>query len=173
MAAVMNQADIRIVNTTPDLQLLYKHLQTRFIWHEGWVRPPWDDYFMGLASLAAQRSNCMKRRVGCVLVRDNRVISTGYNGTPRSMKNCNAGGCKPLAFPMLIRRAGHSGEHRVKVHAATQRTPVGHYCRLACAFTPKRTRCWKPAGTGSRKALRCTATRERAPKQAASRADPR
>jgi len=48
---------------------------------------------MQLASLAAQRSNCMKRRVGCVLVREKRVISTGYNGTPRGLKNCGDGGC--------------------------------------------------------------------------------
>lgn len=49
---------------------------------------------MQLADLAARRSNCMKRAVGCVLVRDKRVISTGYNGTPRGIKNCNEGGCK-------------------------------------------------------------------------------
>lgn len=36
----------------------------------------------------------MKRRVGCVVVREKRVISTGYNGTPRGMLNCNEGGCK-------------------------------------------------------------------------------
>lgn len=48
---------------------------------------------MRLASLAAERSNCMKRRVGCVLVREKRVISTGYNGTPRGLKNCAEGGC--------------------------------------------------------------------------------
>ena len=49
---------------------------------------------MQLADLAAHRSNCMKRRVGCVLVREKRVVSTGYNGTPRGMRNCNEGGCK-------------------------------------------------------------------------------
>lgn len=48
---------------------------------------------MTLSSLAARRSNCMKRRVGCVLVRSKRVISTGYNGTPRGLDNCNEGGC--------------------------------------------------------------------------------
>lgn len=58
------------------------------------LRPNWDQYFMQLASLAAQRSNCMKRRVGCVLVREKRVISTGYNGTPRNLRNCNEGGCE-------------------------------------------------------------------------------
>ena len=49
---------------------------------------------MQLADLAAKRSNCMKRRVGCVLTRDNRIIATGYNGTPRGVKNCNQGGCE-------------------------------------------------------------------------------
>lgn len=48
---------------------------------------------MALASLASLRSNCMKRRVGAVLVRDKRVVSTGYNGTPRGVTNCNEGGC--------------------------------------------------------------------------------
>lgn len=48
---------------------------------------------MQLATLASTRSNCMKRRVGAVLVRNHRVISTGYNGTPRHLTNCNQGGC--------------------------------------------------------------------------------
>lgn len=48
---------------------------------------------MRLASLASLRSNCMKRRVGCVLVRERRVVATGYNGTPRGVRNCNEGGC--------------------------------------------------------------------------------
>lgn len=48
---------------------------------------------MLLASLASLRSNCMKRRVGAVLVRERRVVSTGYNGTPRGVKNCGEGGC--------------------------------------------------------------------------------
>ena len=39
----------------------------------------------------------MKRRVGCVLIRDKRVISTGYNGTPRNLKNCNDGGCQSVS----------------------------------------------------------------------------
>lgn len=57
------------------------------------LRPDWDSYFMKLATLAASRSNCMKRRVGCVIVRDRRVIATGYNGTPRHLVNCHSGGC--------------------------------------------------------------------------------
>lgn len=56
-------------------------------------RPGWDDYFMGIAKVAALRSNCIKRKVAAVIVKDRRIISTGYNGTPRGLANCNEGGC--------------------------------------------------------------------------------
>lgn len=58
------------------------------------LRPSWDSYFMRLAELASMRSSCMKRKVGAVVVRERRVLSTGYNGTPRFVLNCNEGGCK-------------------------------------------------------------------------------
>lgn len=57
------------------------------------TRPTWDEYFMGIAHVVATRANCAKRRVAAVVVRDSRIISTGYNGTPRGTTNCNAGGC--------------------------------------------------------------------------------
>ena len=56
-------------------------------------RPDWDNYFMDIAKVVASRSNCMKRKVAAIIVRDKRVISTGYNGTPRGTRNCNEGGC--------------------------------------------------------------------------------
>ncbi|MBI1882856.1 MAG: AAA family ATPase [Chlamydiae bacterium] len=56
-------------------------------------RPGWDDYFMGIAKVVALRSNCIKRKVAAVIVKDKRIISTGYNGTPRGVKNCMDGGC--------------------------------------------------------------------------------
>lgn len=56
-------------------------------------RPDWDTYFMQIARMVALRSNCMKRKVAAVIVKDKRIISTGYNGTPRGVKNCNEGGC--------------------------------------------------------------------------------
>ena len=45
------------------------------------------------AEIAKLRSNCLSRQVGCVIVKDNRQISTGYNGTPSGIKNCFDGGC--------------------------------------------------------------------------------
>lgn len=56
-------------------------------------RPSWDSYFMNIAQVAATRSNCCRRHVAAVIVRDQRIISTGYNGTPRGIKNCSEGGC--------------------------------------------------------------------------------
>ncbi|KAJ5172255.1 histidine biosynthesis bifunctional protein hisB [Penicillium capsulatum] len=88
-----DRAQVRLFNSSSSLSELHQSLQTLGLADEQRLRPNWDQYFMQLASLAAQRSNCMKRRVGCVLVRERRVISTGYNGTPRHLLNCNEGGC--------------------------------------------------------------------------------
>jgi len=60
-------------------------------------RPTWDEYFMSIARVVASRSNCIKRKVGALLVLDRRIISTGYNGTPRGVVNCNEGGCPRCA----------------------------------------------------------------------------
>ena len=51
----------------------------------------WIKYFMDIAHVAASRSNCSRRQVAAVLVRDCRIISTGYNGTPRGVRNCSDG----------------------------------------------------------------------------------
>ncbi|WDE98738.1 dCMP deaminase family protein [Lentisphaera profundi] len=56
-------------------------------------RPSWDQYFMNIAHVASERSSCSRRHVAAVIVKDRRVISTGYNGTPRGVKNCDEGGC--------------------------------------------------------------------------------
>ncbi len=56
-------------------------------------RPDWDEYFMEIANVVALRSNCSRRHVAAVIVKDKRIISTGYNGTPRGIKNCCEGGC--------------------------------------------------------------------------------
>lgn len=92
-AYLTDRAQVRLFNSCSSLEELHVALEALNLADERRLRPNWDLYFMQLASLAAQRSNCMKRRVGCVLVRERRVISTGYNGTPRHLTNCNEGGC--------------------------------------------------------------------------------
>ncbi|KAF2786748.1 hypothetical protein K505DRAFT_354267 [Melanomma pulvis-pyrius CBS 109.77] len=93
LGALLQRAQLKLLNSTPSVSSLYNALQSLHLTDEARLRPSWDQYFMQLADLAAHRSNCMKRRVGCVVVREKRVISTGYNGTPRGMTNCNEGGC--------------------------------------------------------------------------------
>lgn len=56
-------------------------------------RPSWDEYFMNIARMVSLRGNCIKRKVAAVIIKDKRIISTGYNGTPRGVRNCNEGGC--------------------------------------------------------------------------------
>ncbi|MBD3267642.1 CMP deaminase [bacterium] len=52
-------------------------------------RPSWDEYFMLLAKLAATRSTCFSRPVGAIIVRDRRVLTTGYNGAPPGSWHCS------------------------------------------------------------------------------------
>ena len=56
-------------------------------------RPSWDEYFMEMAELARKRSTCIRRGVCAVIVKDNRVMATGYNGVPRGISHCSETGC--------------------------------------------------------------------------------
>ncbi len=61
------------------------------------TRPDWDTYFMNIAHAVKLRGNCLRRQVAALVVRDRRIISTGYNGTPAGMRNCFEGGCPRCA----------------------------------------------------------------------------
>jgi dCMP deaminase len=86
-------ADHSLLNDGP-LEKLYRQIDELLpkLFREV-QRPSWDEYFMNIAKVVASRSNCMKRKVAAIIVRDKRVVSTGYNGTPRGTRNCNEGGC--------------------------------------------------------------------------------
>jgi dCMP deaminase len=56
-------------------------------------RPSWDEYFMDIVGLVAKRSTCLRRKVGAVLVRDKRILATGYNGPPMGITHCAEVGC--------------------------------------------------------------------------------
>ncbi len=56
-------------------------------------RPSWGTYFMNITNLVAERSTCTRRAVGAVLVKDKRILSTGYNGAPSGLKHCREVGC--------------------------------------------------------------------------------
>ena len=77
-------------------------------------RVSWDEYFLQIATLAATRSTCLRRNVGCVLVRDRHVLATGYNGVPAKAPHCADKGCLrqecniPSGQRMDICRAVHA-----------------------------------------------------------------
>lgn len=84
---------LTVHNSFSSLTHLHSHLAQLNLPSQQRLRPCWDTYFLKLCNLASLRSNCMKRRVGAVLVSSNRILATGYNGTPSGLKNCNQGGC--------------------------------------------------------------------------------
>src|SRR5262249_22999837 len=92
LLAVQALADATLRNdgTIAELQAQVQALLERSLFFE---RPSWDEYFMAIARVVASRSNCVKRKVAAVITRDRRIISKGYNGTPRGTLNCNEGGC--------------------------------------------------------------------------------
>lgn len=94
--AVRDLADHVLVNDG-DLESFHTKVQELLRGNMGFERPSWDQYFMSIAHVAATRSNCVKRKVAAVITRDRRIISTGYNGTPRGARNCNEGGCPRCA----------------------------------------------------------------------------
>lgn len=82
--------------------LIYKNLMCKKAFHYAFffailskknlggidVRVSWDEYFMDIAEIVKTRSTCMRRQVGAVIVKDNRIITTGYNGAPSGCHHC-------------------------------------------------------------------------------------
>jgi len=56
-------------------------------------RPTWDEYFIEITKMVAKRSTCLRRHVGAILVKDKRILATGYNGAPQNIRHCLDIGC--------------------------------------------------------------------------------
>ncbi|MBW2614595.1 MAG: cytidine/deoxycytidylate deaminase family protein [Deltaproteobacteria bacterium] len=56
-------------------------------------RPSWNEYFMSITKMVARRSTCLRRQVGAILVKDKRILATGYNGAPSGLRHCEEVGC--------------------------------------------------------------------------------
>ncbi|MBA3372061.1 MAG: dCMP deaminase family protein [Actinomycetota bacterium] len=85
-------------------------------------RQSWDEYFLALASQAATRSNCSRRKVGAVIVQGRHIRSTGYNGPPAGYGHCDAGAC-PRALTDPVANFG-------RVRAAAEHPLVGGDLRV-------------------------------------------
>lgn len=94
-------------------------------------RMSWPDYFMNIAFLVAERSTCLRRKVGAVAVRDRRILATGYNGAPAGLAHCQELGClrKKLGIPSGQRHEicrGLHAEQNVIIQAAMYGVNIGH-----------------------------------------------
>ena len=82
-------------------------------------RPNWNDYFIRICSIVASRSTCIRRQVGAVIVRDNQILATGYNGAPKGVQHCEVVGClrQQLNIPSGERheicRASHAEQNAI------------------------------------------------------------
>jgi len=109
-------------------------------------RPSWNEYFMGITSLVAERSTCTRRKVGAILVCDKRIVSTGYNGVPAGLAHCLDIGClrEKLGIPSGERHElcrGLHAEQNAIIQAATHGVSVGGavlYCtNMPCVICAK------------------------------------
>jgi dCMP deaminase len=92
-------------------------------------RPTWDEYFLSIADLVSRRSTCLRRQVGAVLVRDKRILATGYNGAPSRIAHCSETGCirEKLKIPSGERHElcrGLHGEQNAFLQAALHGTSL-------------------------------------------------
>lgn len=86
-------------------------------------RPSWNDYFMGIADLVAGRATCIRRKVGAVLVKNRRILCSGYNGAPAGLPHCGETGClrRQLNVPSGVKHElcrGVHAEQNVIIQAA-------------------------------------------------------
>jgi dCMP deaminase len=110
------------------------------------TRPDWDTYFMDMAVLASRRSSCLRRAVGAVLVKDRRLLATGYNGVPSGVAHCEVTGClrEKLNVPSGERHELCRGLHaeqnaiiQAAFHGVSIRDAVLYCTNLPCIICAK------------------------------------
>ena len=84
---------------------------------EQYIRPNWDEYFMGIMEAVAKRATCDRGRSGCVVVRDNHILTTGYVGAPPGLPHCDEVGHQMKA---TIHEDGHQSQHCVRTTHAEE-----------------------------------------------------
>ena len=109
-------------------------------------RPSWDEYFMSIAQMVSTRSTCLRRKVGAVLVKDKRIISTGYNGPPSGLKHPEEVGClrEKLGIPSGERHELCRGLHaeqnaiiQAALHGVSTKGSVLYCTHCPCSLCVK------------------------------------
>ncbi len=92
-------------------------------------RPSWDEYFMELAKTVSTRATCRRRSVGAVIVRNRRILSTGYNGAPRGVPHCEEYGCD---ITQRCQLAAHAEQNAIAQAAANGVSCEGATLYVTC-----------------------------------------
>ncbi len=105
------------------------------------IRPGWDKYFLKISHLVSQRSTCLRRAVGAVIVKNKRILATGYNGAPTGLPHCAVSGCLRQKFkiPSGIRHELCRGLH-AEMNAILQAAYYGidiRHCFFRTRITQK------------------------------------
>ena len=104
----------------------------------GAARPGWDEYFMEIARTVATRATCPRARVGAVLTRDRRILTTGYNGAPRGVPHCFDVGCMMVDGHCL--RATHAEANAIvqgALHGVSTQGATAYCTHQPCAGCSK------------------------------------
>ncbi len=110
------------------------------------MRPSWEEYFMQITQVVASRSTCLRRKVGAAIVKDNRILATGYNGAPAGLAHCIERGCmrEKLGIPSGQRhelcRALHAEQNAIiqaAVHGIAIRGSVIYVTNQPCVMCSK------------------------------------
>lgn len=80
--------DEKFKETALFIRAQYNEIPTFIPMNDGYVRPSKDAYYLGIAKAVAQRATCLRRIYGAVIVNNDEIVSTGYNGAPRGARNC-------------------------------------------------------------------------------------
>lgn len=110
------------------------------------LRPSWDEYFLEIAKIVAKRSTCIRRHVGAILVKEKRILATGYNGAPSNIRHCLDVGCirESKNIPSGERHElcrGIHAEQNLIIQAAYHGVPISNsilYCtNFPCSICAK------------------------------------
>jgi dCMP deaminase len=109
-------------------------------------RPTWDAYFLEMARVISRRATCLRRRVGALLVREKRILATGYNGAPAGLPHCEEVGCQrerlgiPSGQRVEMCRALHAEQNAIiqaALHGVTTRGAVLYCTTQPCVTCAK------------------------------------
>ena len=99
------------------------------------TRPSWDEYFIEITHAAAKRSTCHRAQVGAIIIKDKRILTTGYNGAPRGLPHCLDAGCE-IVDGHCVRTLHAEQNAIIKPRSTASRSKAARFTRRISRATP-------------------------------------